>query len=169
MKSYLRLGSGLGLAMMMIFIIGSLKSAVAQNAMLPEQLTNMFQIGRTFTGVKIPSYSNKDVLQMVLEADTITRVDSTYLDITNLVIKFYQKGKVASTVKMEEAKYHLLDAVLTSKPTEKRPQIDHESFVMTGNQMIVDTKNEVNSMRGQVRTVILNADKFSGSLSNFGK
>ena len=155
---------GLAIFLFALFIGGFMSEAKAQ-AMISPKMAELFQVGRTFSGVKIPSYSKTDALQMVLEADTITRVDSTYLDITNLIIKVYAKGKVESTIKMEEAKYNLLTNELESKPTKKRPEVLHPSFVMTGDTMIVDTKNSVSTMRGRVRVVIPDAHKFTG---NFG-
>jgi Lipopolysaccharide-assembly, LptC-related len=129
---------------------------------IPPEMTDFFPVGRTFKGVKIPSYTDH-VLKSVLEAETITRIDEAYLDITNLTIKsFNPAGEVDSTVKMDKAQYDLKSRQLTSK-TEAT--VKHEKFVMTGDQMGYDTERDVSTMKGRVKVVVPNARKFTG---NFG-
>jgi len=129
---------------------------------IPPEMTQFFPVGRTFTGVKIPSYSD-NVLKSVLEAETVTRIDETYLDITNLTIKsFSAAGKVDSTVKMDKAQYNLTSREMVSK-TEAI--VNHEKFVMTGDQMGYDTERDVSTMKGRVKVVVHNAKQFTG---NFG-
>jgi lipopolysaccharide export system protein LptC len=137
-------------------------SVVAAPQAIPKEMASLFPIGRTFNGVKIPSYTD-DVLKTILEADTITRVDQTYLDLTKLVIKVYNpKGGIESTVKMDEARYHLVTGQLLSKTPAR---VDHEKFVMTGNRMGYDTASDVSTMTGNVKVVIPKAREFTG---NFG-
>lgn len=136
--------------------------ASANPTAIPAQMAELFPVGRTFEGVKIPSYSD-DVLKTILEADTITRVDQTYLDLTNLVIKVYNAdGVVESTVKMKEAQYHMITGQLLSKTPAR---VDHDKFVMTGEVMGYDSTREVSTMTGKVKVVIPNAREFTG---NFG-
>ncbi len=136
-------------------------SALAGPA-IPPEMTDFFPVGRSFKGVKIPTYST-NVLKSVLEAETITRIDETYLDITNLVIKsFNLAGSVDSTVKMDKALYNLRSRELVSK-TEAA--VNHEKFVMTGDQIKYDTEKDVSTMKGRVKVVVPNARQFTG---NFG-
>lgn len=129
---------------------------------IPTEMATLFPIGRTFTGVKIPSYTD-DVLKTILEAETITRVNRTYLDLTNLVIKVYNPdGEIESTVMMDEAQYHLTTGQLLSKTPAK---VNHEKFVMTGDEMGYDTSRGVSTLTGNVRVVIPKAREFTG---NFG-
>ncbi|MDF1814519.1 MAG: LPS export ABC transporter periplasmic protein LptC [Verrucomicrobiales bacterium] len=129
---------------------------------IPAEFSELFPIGRTFSGVKIPSYTN-DVLKTVLEAEAITRVNDTYLDLSNLVLKVYNpEGGIESTVEMKEARYHLITGQLLSQTPAK---VNHEKFVMTGEQLGYDTTTELSTMKGNVKVVIPKAREFTG---NFG-
>lgn len=126
---------------------------------IPKEMESLFPIGRTFRGVKIPSYSDNN-LQMVLEAEEITRVDAIYLDLNNVLIKTYSSdGSVETRIVMKEARYHMVTGKLFSKtPAE----VKHEKFTMTGEQMSFDTVEEVSTMEGDVRVVIPKASEFTG-------
>ena len=147
-----------------LLLLGTVSLSFASGP-FPAEVAKFFPVGRTFTGVKIPSYSDNDELQTVMEADTITRVDSNFFDISNLTVKIYEKGKVTSTISMKNAKYDILANTLKSEESEPRPKVNHPSFTMTGDQMIVDTVNQVSTMKGRVKVVIPNAKQFTG---NFG-
>lgn len=126
---------------------------------ISQEMESLFPIGRTFRGVKIPSYSDNN-LQMVLEAEEITRVDAIYLDLNNVLIKTYSSdGSVETRIVMKEARYHMVTGKLFSKtPAE----VKHEKFTMTGEQMSFDTVEEMSTMEGDVRVVIPKATEFTG-------
>lgn len=127
--------------------------ALAGPNVIPKEMAEYFPIGRTFNGVKIPSYSNEE-LRSILEAATVTRVDDVHLKLTKLIVKAYNsEGEVISTVKMDKANYSLLTNQLLSETPAK---ISHEKFVMTGDQLGYDTTREVSTMKGNVKTVVQN-------------
>lgn len=134
----------------------------ANPGVIPKQMTEYFPVGRTFNGVKIPSY-NGDRLNSVLVADTVTRIDDVFLSLTNLIVKSYDAtGTVVSTVSMDRARYSLLSQEFVSETPAK---VVHERFVMTGDQLGYNTAKDVSTMKGNVRVVIPNAKNFTG---NFG-
>lgn len=123
-------------------------------------MTQYFPVGRTFNGVKIPSYSN-DELRSVMEAETVTRVDEVFLKLTKLVVTSYNsQGGVDSKVAMDKARYSLLTNQLVSETPAK---VTHEKFVMTGDQMGYDTTREISTLKGNVTVVIPDAGDFTGS------
>ena len=147
----------------LVFLFPHPDANTAGRNVIPREMTSLFPVGRVFTGVKIPSYED-DKLQSVLEADTITRINRTFLKLTDLVVKIYNaQGNLESTIRMKEARYHLLTRELESTTPAR---VEHEKFVMTGDKMTFDTVREVSTMKGNVRVVIPNAKEFTGNLNN---
>ena len=144
-----------------LLLIGVALNSLAAPGVIPKDVAALFPMGRVFTGVKIPSYSDDD-LKSVLEADTITRLNRAFLKLTNVVIKVYNTdGELESTVKMKVARYNLARQELQSTTPAR---IDHEKFVMTGNRIGFDTKNDVTRLKGNVRVVVPKATQFTGNL-----
>ena len=144
-----------------LLFTGIALNSKAAPGVIPKDVAALFPMGRVFTGVKIPSYSD-DNLKSVLEADTITRLNRAFLNLTNVVIKVYDNdGEVESTVKMKEARYDLARQELKSTTPAR---IDHEKFIMTGDQIGFDTKNDITRLRGNVRVVVPKATQFTGNL-----
>jgi len=145
-------------------LVSQERADAAPARVIPKEVESLFPVGRTFSGVKIPSYSKEDVLRMVLLADSVTRVDQNYFDIKNLVVKFYSpEGKVETTVTMKEARYHLGTGELSDKKSDVRPSIRNEKFVMTGEEMVVDTSKNISQMKDRVRVEIPDAGGFLGT------
>lgn len=118
---------------------------------LPSGLTENFPVGRMFHGVMIPSYTD-DVLKSVMRADTVVRVDETYLDLTNLTVQVYNaKGKPETTISMAEASYDLALGELASKTPSR---IEQPRFTMTGQKLIYQSASRLAIMKGNVRLVV---------------
>ncbi len=148
------------LALLVAFAMPASPGA-ASPGVIPPEMVALFPVGRTFSGVKIPSYTDS-VLKTVLEADTVRRVDQAYLMLTNLVIKVYNgAGEVESTIRMDRARFHIVSRQMTS---ETPARIEHEKFVMTGDEMGFDTVNQISTLKGDVRVVIPEAGKLTGDL-----
>lgn len=138
----------------------AMASSILQNA-LPEELETIFPIGRTFSGVAIPSYE-EDTLQSVMRAATITRIDERYLDLAKLVITIYSGGEDGqTTIFMEEAEYDLALGTLRSKTPAK---IEQEQFTMTGETMTFDTRSQVSRLVGNVKVIIPDASALAPSM-----
>ncbi|MBP6603945.1 MAG: LPS export ABC transporter periplasmic protein LptC [Verrucomicrobiales bacterium] len=118
---------------------------------LPSGLTENFPIGRMFHGVMIPSYTD-DVLKSVMRADSVVRVDETYLDLVNLTVQVYNaKGKPETTISMAEASYDLTLGELASKTPSR---IEQPRFSMTGQKLIYQSASRIATMKGKVRLVV---------------
>ena len=111
-------------------------------------------VGRSFHGVKFPSYNDELELQSVMEADTITRTTQTYFDITNLKVQIFVDNKVRTTIEMEEAIYHIPSNTLKSKKTKKKPKVIDFDFIMTGDQLTANIITQVTKMDGNVRVAV---------------
>jgi LPS export ABC transporter protein LptC len=130
------------------------EAEAAVKSALPAELTRHFPIGREFKGVAIPSYEG-DRLKSVMNADTVTRVDEQFLDLTNLVVHVYNsEGEPDTTITMEEAAYDLLAGELSSKTPSK---IEQPRFTMTGDKMIYQTEAQVARMVGNVVVIVPDA------------
>lgn len=130
------------------------EAEAAVKSALPAELTRHFPIGREFKGVAIPSYEG-DRLKSVMNADTVTRVDEQFLDLTNLVVHVYNsEGEPDTTITMEEAAYDLLAGELASKTPSK---IEQPRFTMTGDKMIYQTEAQVARMVGNVVVIVPDA------------
>lgn len=135
-------------------------TSILQNA-LPDELTSIFPVGRTFKGVAIPSYE-EEKLQSVMRADTITRVDERYLDLTNLVITIYSNGEDGdTTIFMEEAAYDLVLATLRSKTPAR---IEQPQFTMTGEVLTFDTRAQVSRLVGNVKVIVPDASALAPTM-----
>lgn len=156
----------ISLIILITILVVGLKSTYVTASPLPADITKYFPVGRTFKGVKFPSYDkNTDVLQSVIEAAEITRVSPQYFDITNLKVKVYDEDKVRTTIDMEAATYHIKTGDLISKDTGKRPTVVDKDFKMTGDKMIVNTVTQITTFKDNVRVVIPNAKKLSGGFN----
>ncbi len=128
-------------------------ASILQNA-VPDELTSIFPIGGTFKGVAIPSYE-EETLQSVMRADTITRIDERFLDLTNLLITIYSGGEEGNTtIFMEEAAYDLVLGTLSSKTPAR---IEQPQFTMTGDVMTFDTRAQVSRLEGNVKVIVPDA------------
>ncbi|MEM7698715.1 MAG: LPS export ABC transporter periplasmic protein LptC [Verrucomicrobiota bacterium] len=142
--------------------VKSEEAAQILSATLPQELTQMFPVGREFRGVVFPSYS-EDTLSSVMTAGSILRVDERYMELTDLVITVYKDGKTAdTTIKMDEAIYDLVSATLESRTPAA---IEQEQFTMTGDVMTFETPTQISRLRGNVRLVVPDAGGFT---PNFG-
>jgi hypothetical protein len=123
----------------------------AVSTALPSGLTENFPIGRTFHGVMIPSYTD-DVLKSVMRADSVIRVDETYLDLVNLTVQVYNaEGKPETTISMAEASYDLTLGELASKTPSR---IEQPRFTMTGDKLTYQSESRIATMNGKVRLVV---------------
>lgn len=128
---------------------------------LPEEMATIFPVGRTFTGVAIPSYEG-DRLQSVMRARTITRVDERHLDLADLVITLLSGGEDGeTTVFMEEAVYDLALGILTSKTPAR---IEQKQFTMTGETMTFDTRAQASRLVGTVKVIIPDASALAPTM-----
>jgi hypothetical protein len=128
--------------------------ALAEEAVkgaLPDELTASFPIGRVFTGVAIPSYTD-DVLKSVMTADSVVRVDEQYLDLVNLIVHVYNNaGEPETTISMDEASYDLVIGELASKTPSR---IAQPRFTMTGDKMTFQADAQVARLIGNVKVVV---------------
>ena len=138
----------------------AMANSILQNA-LPDELTTIFPVGRTFSGVAIPSYE-EEKLQSVMRAATITRINERYIDLTELVITIYSGGEESqTTIFMEEAAYDLALGTLRSKTPAR---IEQEQFTMTGETMTFDTRAQVSRLVGNVKVIIPDASALAPTM-----
>lgn len=136
----------------------AMAGSILQNS-LPEEMNTILPIGRTFYGVAIPSYDD-DVLQSVMRADTVTRVNKRRLNLSNLLITVHS-GSEKTTIFMEEAVYDLVLGTLRSRTPAR---IEQPQFTMTGDTMTFDTRRQVSRLRGNVKVVVPDANALAPNL-----
>ena len=130
------------------------EKALAEEAVkgaLPDELTANFPIGRIFTGVAIPAYTD-DALKSVMTADSVIRVDEQYLDLVNLIVHVYNDaGEPETTISMDEASYDLVIGELASKTPSR---IEQPRFTMTGDKMTFHSGTQVARLIGNVKVIV---------------
>lgn len=134
----------------------------AQTAMrkaLPQDMAEIFPIGRVFKGVAIPSYGDED-LESVMNSDIVKRISEDFVNFTNLVIIFYNSvGKPETSIQMDKAQYNLVTGILTSKSPAN---IEQEKFTMRGDQMTFEVDSHFTQLIGNVRMLIFQDELKSG-------
>ena len=124
---------------------------------LPQQFEKMCPVGRSFYGVRIPSYT-EDRLNSVVTSEVMKRVDLEHLDMEKLVIQVYSAGEPDAKIMMDRAIYDTNENKLTSRQTP--PKISHSQFDMVGDKMTFDRGTRIGHMTGNVKMTIFNVDSF---------
>lgn len=124
---------------------------------IPPEFEKMCPVGRSFYGVRIPSYAG-DHLNSVVTSEVMTRVDAEHLDMEKLVIQVYSGGMPDAKIMMDRAIYDMDEEKLTSRQTP--PEILHSQFKMVGDKMTFDRQTRVGHMTGNVKMTIFNVESF---------
>ena len=132
-------------------------SAEVQEGSIPIGIEKMFPVGRTFFGVRIPSYTG-DQLDSVVTTEVMKRVDEEHVDMETLVIQVYSEGQPDTKIMMDKAIYDMEEDKLTSRQTP--PEILHSQFKMVGDKMTFDREARVGHMIGNVKMTIFNVESF---------
>lgn len=128
----------------------------------PPAIGNLFPVGREFRGVKIPSYSG-DILNSVVLAKTMVRVDDEHLEMRDLEITLFGRSSEEqdTIITTDVGVYDLKSESLTSR---SKAYIERdEEFTMEGDRMIFNGKTQEGRLVGNVKMVIL---KVSETFSN---
>ena len=131
----------------------------------PPALGNLFPVGREFRGVKIPSYSG-DILNSVVLAQTMVRVDDEHLEMRDLEITLFgrtseEKDTVITT---DVGVYDLKSETLTSR---SKAFIERDGeFTMEGDRMIFNGRTQEGRLVGTRNRVKMKFFKISETFSN---
>lgn len=131
----------------------------------PPAIGALFPIGRKFRGVKIPSYSG-DILNSVVTADTMVRVDDEHMEMNALVITLFGDADGDDTIiTTQRGVYDLKSESLTSR---SKAYITREGqFDMVGDRMIFNGATQEGRLIGNVQMKInIETYKVSESLEN---
>ena len=118
----------------------------------PPAIGALFPIGREFSGVKIPSYSG-DILNSVVTADTMVRVDEEHMQMNALVITLFGGPDEDDTlITTERGVYDLKSESLTSR--SKAYITRKGQFDMVGDRMIFNGATQEGRLIGNVQMKI---------------
>jgi len=118
----------------------------------PPAIGALFPIGREFSGVKIPSYSG-DILNSVVTADTMVRVDEEHMQMNALVITLFGGAEEDDTlITTERGVYDLKSESLTSR--SKAYITRKGQFDMVGDRMIFNGASQEGRLIGNVQMKI---------------
>jgi len=150
------------LGAILLFVLPPLVPALSQDpandavaAAMPAELAELFPVGREFKGVMIPSYE-EDVLQSVMRADRVKRIDAERLQLYGLTITIYggEAEQESTVITTDHAIYYLLRGQLMSQTPAR---VTQANFTMTGNQLIFLTHTQMTRLVGDVRVVVPDA------------
>jgi len=118
----------------------------------PPAIGALFPIGREFSGVKIPSYSG-DILNSVVTADTMVRVDDEHMEMNALVITLFGGPEEDDTlITTERGVYDLKSESLTSR---SKAYITRDGqFDMVGDRMVFNGASQEGRLIGNVQMKI---------------
>jgi hypothetical protein len=128
----------------------------------PPAIGNLFPVGRTFRGVKIPSYAG-DILNSVVLAQTMVRVDDEHLEMRDLEITLFARSSEEqdTLITTDVGVYDLKSEILTSRSKAFIERDDE--FTMEGDRMIFNGKTQEGRLVGNVKMRIF---KISETFSN---
>lgn len=126
----------------------------------PVDVGALFPIGRSFVGVKIPSYgSNK--LSSIVTGDQMNRTNETDLEIDQLkIVMFNAEEKEEMILETDRGIYHLDRDILTS---DSETIITGITFDMRSDSMIFDVRSEKGEMNGNVHMWIYDTSQLAGN------
>ena len=131
----------------------------------PPAIGNLFPVGREFRGVKIPSYSG-DILNSVVLAKTMVRVDDEHLEMRDLEITLFARTSEEqdTVITTDVGVYDLKSETLTSR---SKAYIERDGeFIMTGDRMIFNGKTQEGRLIGTENKVKMRFFKISETFNN---
>ncbi|MCB1078756.1 MAG: LPS export ABC transporter periplasmic protein LptC, partial [Verrucomicrobiae bacterium] len=129
---------------------------------IPPELASLFPIGRVFQGVRIPSYSG-DSLGSVIHSQFMKRADDEHLEMEMLEIVIYNAGEPDTRILTDRA---IFDTVAKTLRSTTPAKIVQSQFEMNGDRLIFDTNSRTGHLSGNVKTVIHDAENFSGQMNS---
>ena len=107
-------------------------------------------LGKPNREVKIPQFKD-GVLECVMRAAEMTRVDEDTIDIKTMDIDFLEDGERSMNIEFVDATYSLGEKMIRS---DKRTVIKRADFTLVGDSLDFDTASQQGRMIGKVRMVI---------------
>jgi hypothetical protein len=131
----------------------------------PPAIGTLFPVGREFRGVKIPSYSG-DILNSVVLAQTMIRVDDEHLEMRDLEITLFGRSSEEkdTVITTDVGVYDLKSETLTSR---SKAYINRDGeFTMEGDRMVFNGKTQEGRLIGIKNKVKMRFFKISETFSN---
>lgn len=113
-------------------------------------------LGKPNRMVKIPQFKD-GILECVMRAAEMTRIDDDKIDIKTMDIDFMEDGEPAMNIALQDATYSLEDKLISS---ENRAVIKRADFTLVGDSLDFDTASRQGRMTGKVRMVIHDSKGF---------